>query len=90
MDPVAVQVVDGIGADDGVEGGGFDGHLAHVARLDGGAPIDTGGLQVEEQPFASLIGRRFTFSGSAEMAHVFVAEPIQCHHERTRPGFQNH
>ena len=87
---VAVQVVDGVGADDAIEGGRFDGHLAHVAGLDGGALLDAGGFQVFEQPLAALIGHLLSVLLVAEMAHVFLAETVERHHERARAAFQNH
>ena len=87
---VAVQVVDGVGADDAIEGGRFDGHLAHVAGLDGSALLDAGGFQVFEQPLAALIGHLLSVLLVAEMAHVFLAETVERHHERARAAFQNH
>ena len=88
--PVAVQVVDGAGADDAIEGRRLDGHLAHVAGLNGGALVHAGGFQVEQQPFAALIGHLLAVFRIAEVMHVFVAETVERHHERARPGFQNH
>jgi hypothetical protein len=48
-DTFPIEVVDGICADDCIEGSGFEGKLAHVRSLNGDALIDACCLQVREQ-----------------------------------------
>ena len=72
LDPLATQMIDRIRADDRVEARGFEWQLPHIGGLDGGALIDTSGLQILQQP---LLG---ALSG-AEVRVEGVAEEIRCH-----------
>src|SRR5690348_14641940 len=47
--PLAIEVIDRVGADDGIEGGRLERKFAHVGRHDGGALLYVGGFQVREQ-----------------------------------------
>jgi hypothetical protein len=49
MDPVPIEVIDRIRADDCIESCGFERMFAHVCGLDGGSSLYTGGFQVGEQ-----------------------------------------
>ncbi len=82
-DALAIEVIDRICADDGIECGWFEGELAHVSGCDRGTLCDTRRLQVLKK---SLLR---TFSG-AEVVFKRIAEKIQRDKSRLRASFEHH
>jgi hypothetical protein len=83
IDPLPIEVIDRICADDGVEGSAFEWQFAHVSRFDCGALCHTSGFQVCQQ---SLL-RTFTMP---EVLLEGVSEEVQSNNRRPRTSFENH
>ncbi len=83
LNPIAVQMIDRIGADDGVEARGFEGKFPHVGGFDRGSLVHAGRLQVLQQAF--LRARPV-----AEVRIEGISEQIERDQPRLRTRRENH
>ena len=79
----AAQMIHGVGADNGIEAGGFKRQFAHVGGFDGGALVDAGGFQILQKPFlrAAVV---------AEVAFERIAKEVGGDEGRLRAGGEDH
>ena len=79
----AAHMIQGVGADNGIEAGGFKRQFAHVGRLDGGALVDAGGFQILQKAIlrAALV---------SEVAFERIGKKVRGDEGRLRAGGEDH